>query len=229
MKNRSLYIVATAVLATAAFAIPPEESIKWTPKKGEKASYKMVLEVDGATVTVISTSEVIDIKSDGNVVSRESVDSIRLTMGSFDSDLGPQGSAIMTFARNGELVNRESDTPVTQENARFAETMMIIYPDDPVKVGDTWKRTIKADTTAGKVPCETVFKFVGVEAIDGKDCWKITYDFKETNGPSPIMAKVTVWLDKKDGSIVLGEYDLKNVEFQPGTIVDATGKLTRIN
>lgn len=229
MNNRSLYIVAMAVLATAAFAITPEESIKWTPKKGERATYKMILDVDGATVTVISSSEVLEIKPDGNVVTRESVDSIRLTMGTFDSDLGPQGSATMTFSRNGELVDRKSDTPVTQENARFAETMMIIYPDDPVKVGDTWKRTIKADTTAGKIPCETVFKFAGIEEIDGKKCWKITYDFKETSGPTPITAKVTVWLDQSDGSLVFGEYDFKNVEFQPGTIVDAVGKLTRID
>ncbi len=228
-RKKRLCIVALAALAVGAIAIPEEVSLKWTPKVGDKSKYRMDMDVDGALAVSITSGTILEIKADGAVVARESVDSVKITFGGQEMDLGSLGSAVQTYSANGELMDRKAESQEMDVDMRWAEGLVIIYPEGKVKPGDVWKRTVKADASKKRVASETSFKYIGEEDVAGARCWKLTYEFRETEGSTPITTTATVWLEVKDGSLHKGEYVMKNVEFQPGFPMDATAKLVRID
>jgi hypothetical protein len=228
-RNKRLCIALFAALAVGAIAIPQEASIKWAPKVGDKSKYRMDLDVEGALAVSITSGTILEIKDDGTVVARESVDSVKITFAGEEMDLGALGSAVQTYSANGELIDRKVESEEMNVDTRWAEGLVIIYPEVAVKPGDVWKRTVKADAAKGRVASETSFTYIGEEEVAGVRCWKLKYEFRETQGSRPITTSATVWLEVKDGSLHKGEYVMKNVEFQPGFPMDATAKLVRID
>lgn len=227
--RKPIYLALCAALTLSAIAAFQAETIKWSPKQGEKTKYRMDMEVEGMGAVGMMSMTVIEVKSDGKIVVRESLDSLTINMNGQEMDLGITSSAKVTYTPFGEVVDRVMESDEMQGDQRWEQGMIWLYPEKPVKPGDTWRRTVKADTSKGVFASETNYKFVSPETISGIDCWKIEYTFSEKDVQVPVSITATLWLDKKDGSLVEGHYSMKNVEFQPGMPMDATAKTKRIN
>jgi hypothetical protein len=57
--------------------------------------------------------------------------------------------------------------------ARIDVALRMVYPDQPVKVGDTWKRTEKADAGKGLRAAEATYTYEGIETVGKWKTYKI--------------------------------------------------------
>ena len=93
-----------------------------------------------------------------------------------------------------------------------------MYPDKPVKIGDTWTSTVTADDKKGTVAGTTTYKVDSLEKIGSHDTVKIKVTYKETAGDSPASTDGFVWIDTKDGSMVKATSTWTNVPMSGMTI-----------
>lgn len=227
--KKLIYVALCASLAISSAVALSEETIKTSPKQGEKTKFRMEMDIEGTNVVAMLSNTILEVKKDGSFVMRESLDSIAIVVNGQEMDLGITNSVKATYSPLGELVDYVVEAGEMEGSQRWQQGMIVLYPEKPVSPGDTWKRTVKADSEKGTVASETIYKFVGNETIAGVECWKIEYTFSEKGVELPVTITATLWLDKKDGSMIQGHYSMKNVEFQPGMPMNATAKTKRIN
>lgn len=224
--KRSLAFVSLLAFAAVSMAQDPT-ALDWKPQVGRVLKYKLSVKASmdmGAgpqdlLVGMQLTSTTKEVRPNGEVVVETKQGGMSLSIGGQDMSamVGEMVTTeTATMNRRGETLSRKSDAPEGMDNQRLTEAITFIYPDKPVKVGDTWTRTIKADAAKGVRAGTATFKFEGVETVDGK--WKsnrITYTYKEAEGNDAMQCAATVWLAAEDGELVKGEYKMKNFTFAP--------------
>lgn len=224
--KRSLALL--PLLAFAAVSMAQDTTaLDWKPQAGRVLKYKLNVKASmdmGAgpqdlLVGMLLTSTTKEVRPNGDTVIETKQGGMTLSIAGQDMSamVGEMVTTeTATMNKRGETLSRKSDAPEGMDNQRLTEAITFIYPDKPVKVGDTWTRTVKADAAKGVRAGTATFKFEGVETLDGK--WKtnrITYTYKETEGGDAMACAATVWLGAEDGEMVKGEFKLKNFSFAP--------------
>lgn len=237
LKSVALFL---AVASTAAYAsLQDEFTVKWAPKVGNVYKYKVDVTAKGlqgpagegeAKFGANLTRTILEVKSDGNIVVEEKQTDFTL---SFD---GQDMSAMMpiesitekiTATPLGSVVERVSDADPSMNNPRLSNAQVFVFPGKPLKVGETWVRETAADSSLGLFPTKTTFTFQGTEMVGQWNCFKVTFEFAESDASANMEGTGTAWLSIEDGELVKGESKFKNVEFGPGLTADAEGLVMR--
>jgi len=236
-KKHIVPILFSSVLASLLFA-QDALTLVWKPSVGMVNKYKVEVTStmdmgDGQPHKVVVnfniTEKVLKIRDDGNIELEATQGDMAIIVDGQELGAGmPSQTSITVVKPNGETVERKVENAPGMDNPRLEESFTFIYPDKPVRTGDTWTRKVKADSKRGTVDAETTYKYEGIETVNDQQLWKVSYQFKETGGDMPFTVSGIVWLSPKDGTLVKGEYTMKNVEFQPGVRADASAKVTKI-
>jgi hypothetical protein len=234
-------LTAAALLAgVAAFAAQDSVNLTWKPTAGQKSKHKLevtaALEFGGNKTDMAfgmtMASEVVKIDS-GKVTVKTKASNLTLMVGGQDMSqmMGDQSfDTTVTYTANGEPVDIQSDNPSGAETqARMEAAYAFYYPNKEMKVGDTWTRTVKGDSTKGTVDGEATYKLEAIETIGKWKTAKVSFNYAEKKGEAPMSATGSIWVEIADGSLTKGEYAMKNVQFDPTMPpTNATAKVTRI-
>ncbi len=219
MKMRTISLAA-AMLAAVAMAGVDAVNIKWKPKAGDTAKYKISAKANIAgsemNFGAAMSTKVVEVKADGNIVVEEKQSDMKIMFGDQDmSSMAPAAvTGTTTMKPNGEVVSRKSDSEM--DNPRMEAALEFVYPEKELNVGDSWSIKRDADSGKGLFARETTFTYEGTEMVGKWNCYKIKVAFKEVGAPTNMEASGYSWVSVEDGSQVKGSYKLKNVEFAPG-------------
>ncbi len=214
--------------------------IEWKPKVGETTKYRIAVNANmdagmgpmDITFTSIMTERILKIEDNKNVTVESTQSDFGLYVGGQDMSSMMSGQvikALTVMKPNGEVVKRSSEGGNEMENPRMEEMMVTLYPDKPLRLGDSWTREVKGDTSKGTVDAEATYKYEGKEKIGDWDCYKISYTYNEKRGRAPMSAKGTIYIAVENGTMVQSDMSVQNVEFQPGLPpANAVFKVTRI-
>ena len=203
----------------AAFAAVSPLTIAWKPKAGTVIKFKSNAKGSAGgqdfTVDASLVQTTKEVKSDGNVVVETKQTTTSAMFGGNDvSSQIPEVTETSTQKPNGEVVSKESDSPMKQP--RMDAMTQFIYPDHAVDIGDSWTFNAKGDKDKGTYDVEIKFTFQGQEKVGDINCDKIAFDAAEKGADAPISAKGTMWVDAENGEMVKSSSQVKNVPFGPG-------------
>ena len=233
-----VFVGAACLLAVAAFAAQDTFKLEWKPKVGETLKYQIDVKASmdmGGTmgdiaVGMVQTQKVTKIE-DGKVTMEGKTGNMTLVINGEDMSQmmgGQDFNSTTVYNLKGELISVTSDQPGAENQTRMENAYSMSYPNKDVKVGESWTRTVKADSK-GAVDATGTFTVEGVDMIGTERTVRIRGDYKETSGTTPMTVKSTMWIREKDGAAVKGTFNMKNVEFQPGMPpVDATATMKLI-
>ena len=211
-----LGLLAVSALALAAQAM----TLKWTPKTGDKMTYKVTGTFDLAALggeiklTGTQAEEVKSVDADNIVVANTS----KMTANAMGNEIPvPEATETVTTKLDGTVTEvKVNDAVATGSAMRLARVTMFIWPSKPVAVGDSWTAEGTKDEKADVPGYKIDFKLVGDEKVDTFDTWKVSVEGGETEGETKTKISGTVWIDKKDGSVVKSLSKLTDAVF-PGS------------
>lgn len=217
MRLRSTLLPALLALSALALAAQAMD-LKWTPKVGDKATYKVAgnFELAGAGEIVLAgtrTEEIKTVEADKIV----STSMTKMTVNAMGNEIPvPDSTETVTAKSDGTVleVKTTADAP-TGGAMRLAHLSSLVYPSKAVAVGDTWTAEGKKDEKADLPGYKLEFKLVGEEKVGTWDTWKITSKGGEAEGDTPTKIESTYWVDKKDGTMVRSLSQLTDAVFSP--------------
>ena len=217
MKLRTALPAALLALSALALAVQAME-LKWSPKAGDKATYKIdgLFELPGmGDIKLGGTREATVTSVDGDKVVVTST--TKMTANAMGNEFPvPQSTEVETSKPDGTLTELKVDDKVQSGNAlRLAHMSMFAYPGKAVVVNDTWTAQGEKDEKADLPGYKIEYKLVGEEKVGTWDTWKVTAKGAETEGATPTKVDATYWIDKKDGSMVRSLAQLTDAVF-PG-------------
>ncbi len=209
-------LLAVSALALAAQAL----DLKWSPKVGDKANYKVEGTFDLAGMGEIKlsgtrTETVTSVDGDKIVLTSNS----KLAANAMGNEVPiPDSTEVTTVKPDGTVSEIKLNGADGGGSAmRLARATMLVYPSKPIAVGDAWTAEGKKDEKADLPGYKLDFKLVGEEKVGTWDTWKITAKGGEVEGATPTKVEATYWIDKKDGSMVRSLAQLTDAVFQgPG-------------
>lgn len=189
----------------------PDEAVtlRLNPKAGEKYNYsstmKMQVEAQGQTMNMDmafdSTREVASVEG-GKITIKESAKNAKVTADGMMAAIGPQLE---------KTLNEQVTTKVYDECNRIVEggdtataaggnDFSAVYPEKPIKKGDTWTDTISSGGTEMTVN----FTAAGIENVGGTRAMKIVMDFPPDN-PMKFKGPLNFWVDVASGMQIKAE------------------------
>lgn len=117
----------------------------------------------------------------------------------------PDGTLASYKSAEGEAQARDS--------VRLIEATSVVFPQQPVGVGDSWSYTYQPNDKLGIRTGKADFKIDGEETVASADTFRVELSFTETFGEHPITAKGTLWVEKSSGDTVKSDLQVDNVPF----------------
>ena len=227
MRRAALTLVTLCCMAAAARA-EDAATLTWKVMPGQIASYRFETRNVGSPTewvfSAVSKRKVLEVAADGKVKLQETQSGSKLTVG------GQELEGVVDDAnRTTEATYLSNGSPVqipAGPNARIAAALLFVYPDPPVKPGDTWKRTVKADSAHGLRAAEATYRYEGIESVGTRKAHKVTVTYRETEGADPVSARGTEWLSVEDGGVVQSRYTVQNGPFAPGMPPEPEAEVT---
>jgi hypothetical protein len=217
MRQSAITLVAFCCLAAAASA-EEATSIAWQAKPGQTASYRVETRNTGSPVAWVFSAmwktKVLEVASDGKIKVQNAQSEARLTVDG--QELAGAVDEANTTLEATYLPSGLPVQPAGGPRARLVAALQFVYPDRPVKPGDTWKQTFKADAARGLRSAEATYKYEGIETVGKWKAHKVTVTYRETEGDEPISVRGTEWLSVEDGRSVQSRHTVQNGPFAPG-------------
>ncbi|MFN8140548.1 MAG: hypothetical protein U0R49_12200 [Fimbriimonadales bacterium] len=212
-------------------------TLEWKQEKGATVKHRMVMNCDAdfngtkakMEVTTGTAKKCVDVGADGSRTVEVRQTELKIV---FDGEpiQQPVNDTALTiiYTKLGEPKSFLGTLQPEPSELELSAALRIIFPENPVKKGDSWTFKRSADSASGVAGSETSFVFEGVETLDGKKFNKVTFNHKQTQ-QGGLTAIGTAWLDPVSGVEQKGEYTVKNVDFGHGLkAAEVKFKLTRL-
>jgi hypothetical protein len=181
MKTRAITTF-VSVLALAALATSAGQAVKLqrVPKVGEKATYKMKIDiaVQGMNINVAFdvVNTVTKVNEDGSYVLSEVNSNQLVTMdGQILEEGGEAITSEYTYAKEGHVTKIVSEETMGGEQL-LANLTTIMWPPSAVDTGSKWDAKVKAGDDSPMININ--YEIVGREKVAGKDTFKIKFSAK---------------------------------------------------
>lgn len=237
--------IALLTLTTAAIAVPQDVQLKRDLKEGANDVYvvtsktKQIMDIPqmGEQEMSINTSlkvaykigKVADGKADLQVVMSD----VKITAEGMMAEMFDQvaGQLPKEVKSTGKVDTRGQVTDLKPESVGMAEMMvlgsqqmanslmMITFPENPVKIGESWKMPVPDTRMAGIKGASLDAKLVGQKEVDGIACYEIA-----TEGTIPMKLNISDLAGDAgvpEGMVMSGTINAKGTSF----IEIATGRM----
>ena len=225
MRLRS--IVPLGVLAVSALALAAQAmEIKWSPKVGDKANYKIAgtFDLPGAGEIKLDGTRAEEIKSvSEDKVVAESTSNMTASVAGNEIPV-PESKETLTSKPDGSLLELKIGDGSAAGGMRLARASAFIYPSKPVAVGDTWTVEMPKDEKADLPGVKIEYKLVGEEKVGDWNTWKITSKGGEIEGDQPTKVEATTWIRKENGALVRSVAQMSDAVFS-AEVPPLSGKL----
>ncbi len=248
-----ILFVAVALATCLGLGVHPSpaqgEAYKWSFqwKKGDTERFRTYIKISGRAADdtgdlVIalrseSRHEVRDVAADGTVTYDQSDDSRQTSINGMPIPDKPsmRKPITITVAPNGLMVKRVNPAadPFDRSEKSVPVIQSIPAPDQPVKIGDTWKSEFPNPLLKNKTVVATS-TLIGAEKLLGVDALKVRMEmsFPSTFGATEaeiVHVQVTYHLDPKSGQLLRGVYLVRNPMLPiPGKNMEARVFVSRI-
>ena len=206
-----------------------------TVKVGDTLRYKgnIAISVGGTDVTVEQNRKhtVKEVKENGDVVIEVGDEGGKVNIGGTDMDTPAGSPATVTTDKVGKIIAYKAPaeenqylSPATLHLLQIVDR--IIFPDKPVKPGDSWTAEIDNPTVKGKkVTIKTTY--TGTDKVEDVAAWKVKQTVDADTDAGKFSAEVTAVIESANGQLISAEQTLKGV---PGIMgpVDWKSKLQRV-
>jgi len=130
-------------------------------------------------------------------------------------------SAMMESRRvetsTGALIEAaKTDSTLLFAAPRIDRLRAFIFPTVPVESGVGWWYLSEKDDNLKSPPSSSYLKLEGEEKLGERDTWRASIDAREVDIEYPTRVRGMVWLDKTDGSLVRGQWQIE------GFVLNAT-------
>ncbi|MCG9894012.1 MAG: hypothetical protein MH204_00870 [Fimbriimonadaceae bacterium] len=115
-----------------------------------------------------------------------------------------------TFYRPSGWVWKIEGEQVTEADYRLQTLNPMIWPTEPVRVGDAWTVTVPADPARGTQPIEAKFELVHRETALGMDAAKIRFRVVEKRAAEAGTSTGTAWIEIATGMPIRVETGMVN-------------------
>jgi len=209
------------LIAFAALSLAQGTALVRKPTQGETLTYalemNMILFGESATYTSTVTEKVIQIEANGNYAVEKSQSDYKVELFGEEAQVNDSDLAkpVYTYTPTGEVVAIKSEL-LNADVYRMAQMEAIHLPNKEVKKDDTWSYDVAADKERGTVKAKADYKVTGEEKIGEHEVWTVSVNYAEAEGTAPITASGTVWLSKKDSTVVKLELSWNNAPI-PGS------------
>ncbi len=226
---RIAMISMAGILAVSAFAVAAQDThtLAWNPKKGDKTKYQMKMTGDmdfgqgpmPLEVRISTESEVKNIVDDQITVTSK-ISKFELFMNGEDmTQMAGGGTEIpdvtRVMSRRGELIKSDANDMVN--NPRLEQMQAFVYPDKPLKIGETWTHEFKGDKEKNVPKARAKFTLDALEEKDGKAVYKLTYAFSELETPGKPMGSMgTMWVLRDSGDPYRIDGTINDASFAEG-------------
>ena len=210
-----LGLLALTALALAAQGI----DLKWSPKVGDKATYKIdgKFEIPGiGDITLGGTRSEEVTKIDGDKVTATGTS--KMTANAMGNDIPVPESKETTVSKiDGTVLELkvEGQDDAAGASMRISHVTALIFPGKPVAINDTWTAQAKKDEKLDIPGYKIEYKLIGEEKVDAWDTYKITSKGGETEGDAPTKVEATFWVEKSTGNVVKSTAKLTDALFSP--------------
>jgi len=226
MRFRVSLVFAAAGLAALTYAALDAFTIKYEPKVGDLHKYRQVgkFDVGGQEFNfeAVVAEKVTKVETTGSFVQEESTTDVKLD-GQDPPGGGGGGKFTISYSPKREVVEIKGDG-VDGKTYRFENLALLILPDMPVNVGDSWNYEVKPDAKLGTVAAKATYTLVGEDKVGTKDALKIKFTIKETSDDQS-SSSGTVWLAKDDCAMLKLATKWTNAPV-PGSPVLISGDIT---
>ncbi len=216
MMLKQIGLLVFTVAAMGAVASTQEAvTLRLKVSEGEVFNSKMTINVDfqGTPITVTGKS-VMTVKSvkDGKIVFENASKETVLDLGGGQTMDQPDTKVLTTQNDLGQILALEGDE-ATPEAARMAAAMSVLFPDQAIKVGDKFEKTVEADAKLGTRKLTAKYEATERKTWNGSDVLVLKVDLSES-GDTPLSCSGTVSVNVKNGLPVLMDFDFKNMPAQ---------------
>lgn len=220
MRHRATTTI-LSVLAVAAMAASAGQAVtlKRVPKVGEKATFKMKIDVNVQGMAINVSFDVIDtiskVNEDGSYVMTEVNTNQLVTMdGQILEEGGEDEVATYTYNPDGSISKIVADQMMGGEHY-IANLTTIMWPKEKVDTGSKWTAKIPANKE-GETPEITLnYEILGREKVAGKDTFKIKMTAKGGDASND----ATAWVEIGTGLTIKAQGQMKSVPIQ-GMMMD---------
>ncbi len=189
-----------ALVATVAASALAPAVLRWTPKVGEVARFKVDLtaQASGSTFKAGGTLK--------ETTKSVAADRVVLTVDRDLSVLGADGKRQMlppspetiVLRPDGSLVDVDSEK-AAEDAFRSSRLTQFVFPTKPVETGVSWQLELPVDKNASDTGVRLFYTVAGEERVGDKDAWKVVSRGGET-GKGKTAVEAMFWIDKATGS-----------------------------
>lgn len=201
----SKVVFAVGLTAAALFgAAVKDGALKVTGVVGDVRHYTitgdMSLQGTEAKLSGKMTAKILKVEDNGNVTLQESQNDLQVELNGQQVPV-PDSVTVTVLHPDGTVaeVRGENSGP---DAYRMATIETIKLPDFALENDKTWTADFPADSKTGVVHAKGDYKVLGSETLHGVDSWKIQMKVAEVDGDAPASTEGTVWMSKKDASLV---------------------------
>lgn len=219
MIRRLSVFLAVLLMVSVAYTATAQEKIllRYNPKPGTTAKYRM--NIRGNTIvtaykraqrtnleTAMTISQTVSgVDKEGNIDMQTSILDGTITVNNQPTQLPNVGQVIsVRMAPNGKILTSSG----MGDSGDFNQ-MQIVFPDNPVGVGDSWASTVEPNPQL-PIPMNVKYTILGFEKIDGKDCVKIKSEVSSSEGSAgsinlDVKATGSIWFAHEEGIMARNE------------------------
>ena len=194
-------------------------SLKPTPKVGDvninQTTMEMMLDGVPLTARIKIRGQVVKVTEDGSATELFQTLENKVTADGQEFNGSLADPQQMTTSGKGHIVSIVGGN-ANSMSYRMAWVRSFLVPDQPVKVGETWKVGIKGNPKVGSENTNHEYKLLGIEKLKSESVGKVQATVEEASGLEKMSSAITFWVRLKDGLILKTAGQLKNVVLQDG-------------
>ncbi len=228
MKKSKLILGLTLAAALGFAGVQQGHLLKRAPKVGETTKYKLMAEIDisgqKATYSSMVVDKVVKVSPQGQFTVNSAQLEPKLIIGSDELPMPTSDPMVVTYEPYGGVVEiLDAKDP---ESYRLAYITTFRASEQELKVGDTWKHEIAADSKRKTYQVLAEYTVLGEETVDKWETFKIKVSVKEAS-PDATTNVGHLWVDKATGILVKVDQAWTNAPF-PGAPGPINAKVTMV-
>ena len=177
----------------------------------------------------VKTYTVSAVAANGDLTLIDDTESVEVSMNgqAMPADPRMMTKSTIVVRANGSLVSytKANGTDVQTDVRMFAATNPI-FPDTPLKAGDTWSRSMQADAKSGARAARADYEVLAFETADGSAAVKIKMTYTEVIAPA-LSTSATFWIDRATGDPIKVEGTVQNFPLDTASGVTASLTITQ--
>ena len=205
------FLLAVTTLA-GAVKEDPKYSLVFQPVAGAKRVYKVITSVkeDNFSSTTVVEQEILELLTEGRYTQRDTTKSSEVSFKGETSQTTDTKPITYLYRPDGVLEQIIDPDPNGPDDQARDEALTNFYPPtSPLKVGESWTKTVPSGPMKGTVELEVTGKVEGLEKVAGLNSVKVQYKVVEKDA-DPRTFEGTVWLDTTSFAIVKVEAQMKS-------------------